>query len=103
VYGIRPAQSPVAFAEIRPDVVVEEGRAAPAEFDVLLDGFDAPRRVSVIKVVRETTSLGLREARDLVEDSPAVIRERLPRAEADSLKVRLEAAGAKVSIRPRLP
>jgi large subunit ribosomal protein L7/L12 len=98
VHGIRPTAA-LAVPDGRPDVVVEPVRAEPTEFDVMLDGFDPARRVAVIKVVRETTSLGLKEARDLVEGSPAVVKELLPRDEAERLKARLEEAGARVSLR----
>ena len=63
---------------------------------MLVDGFDAARRVALIRAVRELTGLGLKEALDLVKAFPRVIRERLPREEAEQLKAHLEAAGAEV-------
>ena len=76
--------------------------AAPAEekteFDVELTEFGA-QKVKVIKVVREATGLGLKEAKDLVEAAPKVVKEGLSKAEADELKAKLEEAGAKVTLK----
>jgi large subunit ribosomal protein L7/L12 len=102
-HGIRPASAASAVRPVRPDMFIEEPSAEPTEFDVLLDGFDAAQRVATIKVVREATGLGLKEARDLVEGAPKAVKQRLPKVEADTLKARLEAAGAKVSLRACAP
>ena len=76
--------------------------AAPAEekteFDVELTEFGA-QKVKVIKVVREATGLGLKEAKDLVEAAPKVVKEALSKAEAEELKAKLEEAGAKVTLK----
>ena len=76
--------------------------AAPAEekteFDVELTEFGA-QKVKVIKVVREATGLGLKEAKDLVEAAPKVVKEGLSKAEAEELKAKLEEAGAKVTLK----
>jgi large subunit ribosomal protein L7/L12 len=76
--------------------------AAPAEekteFDVILTAF-GENKINVIKVVRSATSLGLKEAKDLVEGAPKPVKTGLPKAEADKLKAELEAAGAKVEIK----
>ena len=95
-YGIRPIARAVVDPEPDPDpeVIIE-----PAEFDVLLDGFDAARKVAAIRAVREATGVGLKEARDLVEGAPTVVKGRMPRAEAEALKAVLEATGARVSLR----
>ncbi len=58
-----------------------------------------PNKINVIKAVREVTSLGLREAKELVESAPAAVKESVPRDEADSVKVKLEEAGAVVEVR----
>jgi large subunit ribosomal protein L7/L12 len=99
VHGITATPSAPADPEVKPDRVVEEARVEPTEFDVLLNGFDVARRVAVIRAVRETTGLGLKEARDLVEAAPTVLKECLPRAEAEKLRAQMEAAGAKVVLR----
>jgi large subunit ribosomal protein L7/L12 len=70
----------------------------PPERTVRLDGFDPSRKIGVIKVVREVTGLGLKEARDLVDASPRALRENLPASEAEALKLKLEEAGARVSL-----
>ena len=58
-----------------------------------------PNKINVIKAVREVTSLGLREAKELVESAPAAVKESVPRDEADSVKAKLEEAGAVVEVR----
>jgi len=58
-----------------------------------------PNKINVIKAVREVTSLGLREAKELVESAPAAVKESVPRDEADSVKSKLEEAGAVVEIK----
>jgi large subunit ribosomal protein L7/L12 len=75
-----------------------EAPAAKTEFDVMLDGF-GDNKISVIKVVRQATGLGLKEAKDLVEGVPSKIKEGLSEADAKKLKTELEAAGASVSIK----
>lgn len=79
------------------------GQAAPAaeektEFDVLLTGV-GEKKIQVIKVVRELTSLGLKEAKDLVEGAPKPVREGVSKDEAESIKKKLEEVGATVEIK----
>ena len=78
------------------------GGAAAAEekdeFDVELTDVGA-NKVKVIKVVREATGLGLKEAKDLVEGAPKVIKENVSKAEADDIKAKVEAEGAKVTLK----
>ncbi|MEI6413725.1 MAG: 50S ribosomal protein L7/L12 [Pseudomonadota bacterium] len=79
------------------------GAAAPqeeekTEFNVVLTGFGA-NKVGVIKVVREMTGLGLKEAKDAVEGFPTVLKEAIPKAEAEAAKKKLEEAGATVEIK----
>ncbi|MCC8049150.1 MAG: 50S ribosomal protein L7/L12 [Clostridiales bacterium] len=68
------------------------------EFDVELTEV-GPSKVKVIKVVREATGLGLKEAKDVVDSAPKVIKEGVSKAEADELKTKLEAEGAKVTVK----
>ena len=68
------------------------------EFDVELTEV-GPNKVKVIKVVREATGLGLKEAKDLVDAAPKVIKEAAPKAEAEDIKTKLEAEGAKVTLK----
>ena len=76
--------------------------AAPVEekteFDVVMSTF-GEKKVEVIKVVRALTGLGLKEAKDLVEGVPSMIKEGVPKAEAEDIKKKLEEAGAKVDIK----
>ena len=77
--------------------------AAPAEekteFTVILKEYPADKKVGVIKVVRELTGLGLKEAKDLVEGVPGTVKEGVNKADSDSMKKKLEDAGAKVEIK----
>lgn len=77
--------------------------AAPAEektsFDVILKEVDAAKKIAVIKEVRSVTNLGLAEAKTLVESAPKTIKEAVPKAEAEELKKKIEAAGAKVELK----
>ena len=79
------------------------GAAAPVEekteFTVTLTGFQADKKINIIKVVREVTSLGLKEAKDLVEAVPKAIKEGIPKDEADAIKKKFEEVGAKVEIK----
>ena len=91
------AAAPVAAA------AAGAGAAAPAaevqtEFTVTMTEFGA-NKVGVIKVIREITGLGLKEAKDLVEGAPSTVKEGIPKADADTIKTKLEAAGAKAVIK----
>ena len=84
-------------------VVAAAGGAADAaeektEFDVELTEV-GPNKVKVIKVVREATGLGLKEAKDVVDGAPKVLKEAVSKAEADDIKAKLEAEGAKVTLK----
>ena len=79
------------------------GAAAPVaeektEFNVTMTSFGA-NKVGVIKVIREITGLGLKEAKDLVEGVPSVVKDGVPKAEADTIKKKLEEAGAAAEIK----
>jgi large subunit ribosomal protein L7/L12 len=79
------------------------GAAAPAaeektEFDVVLTAV-GEKKVEIIKIVRAATSLGLKEAKDLVDGAPKTVKEALPKADAEALKKQLEDAGAKAEIK----
>jgi large subunit ribosomal protein L7/L12 len=77
--------------------------AAPVEekteFTVLLKEYPADKKVTVIKVIREITGLGLKEAKDLVEGVPSTVKEAVSKADSDAIKKKLEEAGAKVEIK----
>jgi large subunit ribosomal protein L7/L12 len=99
VHGIEPASgSAVMMAGPVGGPGAAEAPAAKTEFDVVLDGF-GDNKIAVIKVVRQATGLGLKEAKDLVEGVPSKIKEALSEADAKKLKAELEASGASVSIK----
>jgi large subunit ribosomal protein L7/L12 len=77
--------------------------AAPAEeqteFAVTLKEYPADKKVTVIKVIREITGLGLKEAKDLVEGVPSLVKEGVAKADVEAIKKKLEEAGAKVEVK----
>ncbi len=86
-------------------MVAGPGQAAPpdeveeqSEFDVILEG-DGGKKIQVIKVVRELTGLGLKEAKDLVEAAPKAVLEKAAKDAAEKAKAKLEAEGAKVTLK----
>jgi large subunit ribosomal protein L7/L12 len=97
-FGVSAA-APVAVA-----AAAGGGAAAPAaeeqtEFTVILAGIDAAKKVGVIKIVRELTGLGLKEAKDLVEGAPQTVKEGVDKAAAADMKKKLEEAGGKVDLK----
>jgi large subunit ribosomal protein L7/L12 len=99
VHKIKPAASAVAVAAGPAAQAAPEKPAEQTEFTVQLDGFDAAKKINVIKIVREITGLGLKEAKDLVEGAPKAIKENVSKDEAQKLKVKLEEGGAKISLK----
>ncbi|CAI7995815.1 50S ribosomal protein L7/L12 [Geodia barretti] len=97
-FGISAA-APIAVAAAPAGVVTDDAPAAEeqSEFDVTLADFGA-NKINVIKAVREITDLGLREAKELVESAPTRVREGVNKDEADSIKAKLEDAGATVQV-----
>jgi large subunit ribosomal protein L7/L12 len=97
-YGIEAAAGGVAVAAAAGPAAA----AAPAEvqtnFDVVLKGA-GEKKIQVIKVVREATGLGLKEAKDLVEAAPKVVKEGLPKADAEKLMAQLKEQGADVELK----
>lgn len=96
-FGVSAA-APVAIAAAAPGVA-----AAPVEekteFTVTLKEYPAEKKVTVIKVVREVTGLGLKEAKDLVEGAPSTVKESVNKADSEKIKKSLEDAGAKVEVK----
>lgn len=86
----------VVSAAAAPAAPVEE---AKTEFDVVLEAVPADSKIAVLKVVRSITGLGLKEAKDLVESAPKVLKEKVAKADADAIKKQLEEAGGKVAIK----
>jgi large subunit ribosomal protein L7/L12 len=96
-FGVTAA-APVAAAA-GPAAAAAAPAEAQTEFTVLLKEYAADKKVGVIKVVRELTGLGLKEAKDLVEGVPSTVKEAVNKADSDSMKKKLEDAGAKVEIK----
>lgn len=96
-YGIEPAAAAVAVA-----AGPAAGGAAAAEektdFDVVLKAPGASK-LAVVKLVKELTGLGLKEAKELVDGAPSTVKEALPKAEAEGMKKQLEEAGAEVELK----
>jgi large subunit ribosomal protein L7/L12 len=100
VHKIKPAASAVAVAgPVGGPGQVAEKPAEQTEFTVVLEGFDAAKKINVIKIVREITGLGLKEAKDLVEGAPKPVKENVSKDEGAKLKAKLEEGGAKVSLK----
>ena len=91
------AAAPVAVAAAAPGGG-EAAAEAKDDFDVVLESF-GDKKIEVIKEVRAITGLGLKEAKDLVEGAPKTIKEACPKDEAEELQKKLEATGAKVSLK----
>ena len=95
-FGVTAA-APVAYA-------APAGAAGPAaaeektEFDVILTSI-GDKKIEVLKIVREVTGLGLKEAKDVVDSAPKPLKEKIKKEEADQIKAKVEAAGAKVEIK----
>ncbi len=101
VHGIKPAAGGGVM------MAMPQGPGGPAapvaaektEFDVVVTGYGEGKKIGVIKVVRAATSLGLKEAKDLVEAVPAKVKEGISKEDAEKLKKELEEAGATVEIK----
>ncbi len=95
-YGIEPAAAAVAVAG--PAAGGEEAEEEKTSFDVILKAAGASK-LAVVKLVKELTSLGLKEAKGLVDSAPAPLKEGVAKDEAEALKAQLEEAGAEVEIK----
>ena len=96
-YGIEPAAAAVAVAA---PAAGGEGAAAAeqTEFDVILKS-GGQSKLAVVKLVKELTGLGLKEAKAVVDGAPAPVKEKIAKADADALKAKLEEAGATVEVK----
>lgn len=94
-YGIEPAAAAVAVAGPAAAAPVEEEKTS---FDVVLKSAGATK-LQVVKAVKEACGLGLKEAKDLVDSAPSVLKEGLPKDEAESLKATLEGVGAEIELK----
>ncbi|QOJ18567.1 MAG: 50S ribosomal protein L7/L12 [Phycisphaeraceae bacterium] len=98
-YGIEPAAGgAVVMAGPGGGGGEAAAEAEQTEFDVILESA-GDKKIQVIKVVREATGLGLKEAKDLVDGAPKAVKEKISKADADALKAKLEESGATVKIK----
>lgn len=95
-WGVKAAAAAVAVA-----APAAGAAAAPesSDFSVTLTEVPADKKIGVIKIVREITGLGLKEAKDLVDGAPKVLKETTPKADADAIKKKIEEAGGKVVLK----
>ena len=96
-YGIEPAAAAVAVAAA-PGAGAEAAAEEKTSFDVVLESAGAAK-LQVVKAVKESCGLGLKEAKDLVDAAPCNVKEGVDKATADALKAALEAAGAEVEVK----
>ena len=97
-FGVTAA-APMAMAAAAPAAAAAAPAEAQTEFTVVLKEYPPEKKVTVIKVVREATGLGLKEAKDLVEGVPSTVKEGVSKADSDKIKKSLEDAGAKVEVK----
>ena len=97
-WGVKAAPVAVAAAA-GPAAAAAPAAVEQTEFTVVLDSFAADKKIGIIKVVRELTGLGLKEAKDIVEAAPKPLKEGVAKAEAEDMKKKLEDAGAKVVLK----
>ena len=95
-FGVSAA-APVAVAGGAAPAV-ESAAEEKSEFDVELTGI-GDKKINVIKVIREVTSLGLKEAKDMADNAPSIVKEAAPKEEAEEVKKKLEEAGATVTLK----
>lgn len=97
-WGVKAAAAAVAVAA--PAAAGAAPAAAEAtDFQVSLTEAPADKKIGIIKVIREVTGLGLKEAKDLVDGAPKVVKETSPKAEAEDIKKKIETAGGKVALK----
>jgi large subunit ribosomal protein L7/L12 len=96
-FGVTAA-APMAMMAAMPGAGAAAAVEEKTEFDVILAGV-GEKKIEVLKVVREVTGLGLKEAKDLVDTAPKPVKEKIKKEEAEQIKQKLEAAGAKIEIK----
>jgi large subunit ribosomal protein L7/L12 len=98
-WGVKAAPVAVAAGPAAAGAAPAAAAAEQTEFSVVLASFAADKKIGIIKVVRELTGLGLKEAKDLVEAAPKPIKEGVSKAESAEMQKKLEEAGAKVELK----
>ena len=95
-YGIEPAAAAIAVAA--PAAAGAAAAAEQTEFDVILKNAGA-QKLGIVKLVKESTGIGLKEAKELVDKAPVAIKEKASKEDAEALKAKLEEAGAEVELK----
>jgi len=95
-WGVKAAAASVAAA---PAAAAGPAAVEATDFQITLAEVPADKKIGAIKIVREITGLGLKEAKDLVDGAPKVLKETSPKAEADEIKAKFEAVGSKVTLK----
>ena len=98
IFGVSAAAPVAVAAAAAPGAAAAPAEEEKTEFDVILTDFGA-EKIKVTKVVRELTSLGLKEAKELVESAPKAVKEAVSKEEAEAAKAKLEEVGAKVELK----
>lgn len=98
-WGVKAAAAAPVMMAAAPGAAAPAAAAEATDYQVTLTDAPADKKIGIIKVVREITGLGLKEAKDLVEGAPKEVKASAPKAEADSIKKKLEEAGAKCTLK----
>ncbi len=99
-WGVKAmAAAPAVIAAPSAGEASQAAASESTEFKVVLEEAPGDKKIGIIKVVREITGLGLKEAKDLVEGAPKTIKESAPKAEAEDMSKKIQAAGGKVSLK----
>ncbi|MCI0412797.1 50S ribosomal protein L7/L12 [bacterium] len=99
-FGVSAAMAVPVAASAAPGAAAEaEKKEEKTQFDVVLKAFPADKKINIIKIVREVTNLGLKEAKDLVEGVPKPLKEAVTKEEADTIKKKFAESGAEVEVK----
>ncbi|OGN62336.1 MAG: 50S ribosomal protein L7/L12 [Chlamydiae bacterium RIFCSPHIGHO2_12_FULL_49_11] len=100
-WDVKAQAAAVAFAAPAGNAApaAEEAAAEATEFNIILAGSDESKKIAIIKEVRSVTGLGLKEAKEIVEGTPRELKKGVSKSEAEEIKKKLEAAGAKVEVK----
>jgi large subunit ribosomal protein L7/L12 len=98
-WGVKAAAAATAVVAAAPAEAAGAAAEEATDFEVILKDVPADKKIAVIKVVRDVTGLGLKEAKELVEGAPKTLKDSAPKAEADEIKGKVEATGATVELK----
>ncbi len=98
-WGVKAAAAVSQVVAAAPAAAKEEAAEESTDFEVTLVEVPADKKIAAIKIVREITGLGLKEAKDLVEGAPKVLKESAPKAEAEEIVKKIKEAGGKASLK----